>query len=153
MTKKPIDWNPNTGDALQGDIILFKIGKEIEINPLTKVMSQDNRLILAEGEITGHHHAIGLHQPTMFRDDALARDVEAKLKPSVSLYKDPKVFAKLVEWGELTTTNLGIGVLVVEGDYVTLYHDEHDPIRIPPGKYYVGNQQEFDVEAYRKIQD
>lgn len=34
-----------------------------------------------------------------------------------------------------------------------LRHQEHDPIELPPGKYEVLRQNEFEDEGWRKVQD
>mgnify|MGYP000376121906 CR=1 FL=1 len=150
-------WNPAKGDALQGDVCLFKLPDSIKIDTSDEIASKDHRLILAEGEITGHHHAIWLRNPpVMFRDDAIAREIEATASvptATARLYRDPKAIDALVRAGELTTAALAIGLLVVEGDYMTLTHDEHDAIRIPPGRYYVGGQQEWDSAQARRVAD
>lgn len=150
-------WNPAKGDALQGDVCLFKLPDDVKIDTSDEIAAHDHRLILAEGEITGHHHAIWLRNPpVMFRDDGVAREIEAAASvptATARLYRDPKAINALVRAGELTTAALAIGLLVVEGDYMTLTHDEHDAIRIPPGRYYVGGQQEWDSAQARRVAD
>lgn len=150
-------WSPAKGDALQGDVCLFRLPDTIKVDTSDEIAPKDHRLILAEGEITGHHHAIWLrHPPVMFRDDGLAREAEvASSVPTATarLYRDPKAINALVGAGELTTAALAIGILVVEGDFMTLTHDEHDAIRIPPGRYYVGGQQEWDAAQVRRVAD
>jgi len=148
-------WNPAKGDALQGDVILFRIPDNIEIDRSDEIVPRDSRLILAEGEVTGHHHAIRLvPQPTAFRDDGLARDMEAMAPVATAkLYRSPDAVRALIRAGELTTDRLAIGILEVEGGPVVLRHDEHDAIRIPPGRYYVGGQQEFDAGEARRVAD
>lgn len=162
MSKSPVKtWNPAKGDALQGDVCLFRIPDKIKIDTSDEIVAKNHRLILAEGEITGHHHAIWLRNPpVMFRDDGLAREAEtaaavpaAVPAATARLYRDPKAINALVRAGELTTAALAIGILVVEGDFMPLTHDEHDAIRIPPGRYYVGGQQEWDAATARRVAD
>jgi len=162
------DWNPEEGDALQGDVILFRIPDSITIDTSDEIAPRDHRLILAEGEVTGHHHAIWLRNPpAMFRDDgsgsgisidetnaAIARAIAARNTTGTArLYRDPSAIRALVRAGELTTDRLAIGILIVEGGPVCLSHDEHDAIRIPPGRYYVGGQQEWNAAEARRIAD
>jgi hypothetical protein len=152
---KIIDWNPDKGDCYQGDICLFRIPKNIKVNKSAEINKRDNRLILAEGEVTGHHHSIWLrYEPTMFRDDGLAKAMMTMDSNAVaSLFSDPDAISKLVQAGELTGPDLAIGILSIEGGSMLLEHNEHDAIRIPPGNYYVGNQREWDSAQARKVLD
>lgn len=151
------DWNPDKGDALQGDVCLFRIPDSIAIDTANEITPRDNKLILAEGEVTGHHHAIWMKYAPVahFHDEALARSMEvsATVEPTARLYRDPKAVTALVAAKELTTDRLAIGFLIVDGGPVVLRHDEHDAIRIPPGKYYVGGQMEWDAGEARRVAD
>ena len=149
------DWNPDDGDALQGDVILFRVPDHIATDRSDEITPRENRLILAEGEVTGHHHAIRLvPQPAAFRDDGLARDMEAMAPAATAkLYRAASTIREMVRAGELTTDRLAIGILEVDGGPVVLRHDEHDAIRIPPGRFYVGGQQEFDAGEARRVAD
>lgn len=154
------DWDPARGDACQGDVVLFAIPANITFTRAQPIGQRDHQLILAEGEITGHHHAIRLPQPVMFRDDGLARGLEADFKPeqkkqqgTVALYRDDAAIQALVQSKALETVDLAIGILAVEGAPVVLRHDEHDAIRIPPGNYYVGRQREQHAGLERRVAD
>lgn len=153
---RTIDWTPAKGLACQGDIVLMPIPDEIAIDTSAEIAPRDGRLILAEGEVTGHHHAIGIGKysgaVTEFRDDGLARALETTTA-TARMYRAPKAVAALVRAKLLTTDSLAIGFLVVEGGPMTLRHEEHDAIRIPPGRYYVGGQREMDADAERRVQD
>lgn len=126
----------------------------------------NSRLILASGELTGHHHAIwDRNPPTMFREDGggagpseaatatMIKAATAAKTGTAKLYRDPKAIAALMKSGELTTDALAIGILVVEKKPVVLRHDEHDAIRIPPGRYYVGGQMEWSAADARRVAD
>lgn len=160
------DWNPDEGDALQGDVCLFRIPDNIKIDTSDEITAKNGRLILAEGEVTGHHHAIWMRNPpTMFREDGSGAgvseaDTAAMVKTATKaktgtakLYRDPQAIRALMKCGALTTEALAIGLLVVEKKPVVLRHDEHDAIRIPPGRYYVGGQQEWDAAQARRVAD
>lgn len=158
----PIVWNPKDGVACQGDVVLMAIPSDLKINKLHEIHPKDGRLIVAEGEVTGHHHAFWNPQPAMFRDDGLARDMMATTTPapkknevinSVRLYRDEAAVNELVSRGKLTSNRLAIGFLEVVGESFTLTHDEHDPITIPPGMYYAGGQREFDAAEERRVRD
>lgn len=77
----------------------------------------DGAVVLAEGEATGHRHAFYGGNVTLFRDDALARDVPA---------------------------NLYVGHFTIDGDFAELRHEEHDNIVLPKGTYRVRLQREFE---------
>ena len=150
---KTIDWNPEEGDARQGDVYLFRIPDKITIAG-HEIKPRDNKLVLLEGEMTGHHHAIHFPQPTMFRDDAVARDMAVNADLGVAtLYRDAEAAQVLVRAKELTRADLCIGFLVVKGGPVSLKHEEHDAIRIPVGRYYVGRQIESAGAEERLIAD
>lgn len=168
MTDKIRRWNPDDGDALQGDVCLFRIPDHIAIDTTDEVAVSNSRLILASGEITGHHHAIWMRNPpTAFREDGggaglsesdtaamVAKATKTKTKTGTAkLYRDPAAVRALVACGALTTDALAIGILVVETKPVVLRHDEHEAIRIPPGRYYVGGQQEWDAAQARRVAD
>lgn len=159
-------WNPDEGDALQGDVILMRVPDGVTIDTSDEISPSGNRLILAEGEITGHHHAIWLRNPpVMLRDDgagsgvsldesnAMVAKATAKKTGIAKLYRDPEAVLALVRQGELEHDRSAIGFLLVDGGAVTLQHDEHDAISIPPGRYYVGSQQEWDAAEARRVQD
>lgn len=162
MTENIIDWN-GENDCCQGDVLLFRIPDSITINTSNEISPINNKLILAEGEVTGHHHAIWF-APTMFRVsegdggsiDTAAMIANVKTKGKVGtarLYRDSKVISDLVRIGELTTDRLAIGILVIEGAPMVLRHDEHDAIRIPIGRFYVGGQMEWDAGEARRVAD
>lgn len=160
MSKTPRHFDPAKGQAYQGDIVIMALpAKFPAISRAREIAPRDGRLILAEGEATGHHHAIDLMaRATMFRDDALARDLEAApAEPKAAtarMYEDRAALGELMRRGILTTDRLCVGFLVVEGAPAVVRHQEHDPIAIPPGSYYVGRQQEFDAQLQaRQVMD
>jgi len=99
----------------QGDLLIERVG---DLEPSGTVLSPDatGAMVLAEGELTGHRHAIFEHV-TMFRDDALARDVPG---------------------------GLYVGHIKVEGGPATLRHQEHAPVALGEGTYRVRRQRELE---------
>jgi hypothetical protein len=99
----------------QGDLLIERVD---DIVPSGTILSPDESgaTVLAEGELTGHRHAI-FERVTMFRDDSLARDVPG------SLY---------------------IGHVKVEGGPATVHHHEHAPIALGEGTYRVRRQRELE---------
>jgi hypothetical protein len=151
---KTRNWDPAKGDMQQGDVLLFRIPDTIKLDLSDEISARDGKLILAEGEITGHHHAIWFPQPALLHDESLARVAEAKAPTATAkLYRDASAANALVHAGQLSHARLTIGFLVVEGAPVVLRHDEHDAVRIPPGRYYVGGQVEWDAGEERRVQD
>lgn len=160
-----IDWNGDN-DCCQGDVLLFRIPDSIKLDTSDEIAPRDNKLILAEGEVTGHHHAIWF-APTMFRaneGDGGGIDTSAMISKATKkntrdqagtakLYRDPAAIRALVAARELTTDRLAIGILVIERAPMVLRHDEHDAIRIPVGRYYVGGQMEWDAGEARRVAD
>ena len=157
MTETIRDWSPDDGQPNQGDLHLFLLPDGYHPSRTQPIDPEEGKLILARGEATGHHHAIWFNPP-MFRDDGLARALEAQAEVAqvpgtANLYRDDVMTQRLINIGELTTGELVIGYLTVEGAPVVLRHQEHDPIRLPPGVYYVGRQQEFHAGAARMVAD
>ena len=97
----------------QGDVII----EQTEIPNTAKKIDKD-RIILAEGEMTGHSHTI--------EDTSNCFAFES----SEGLY--------------LRVIN-----------EVTIKHEEHKPITVPPGNYKIRKVQEYDhfKEEARKVQD
>jgi len=81
-------------------------------------------VILAEGEVTGHHHALW-GRAVMFRDDAMAAAI-----PS----------------------DLYIGSVKIEAT-AKLTHPEHDTIALEPGDYEIRRQREYHGGEARRVQD
>lgn len=100
----------------QGDVCI----ESVEPSPPRGTViapASDGAVVLAEGEATGHRHAFYGGGVTLFRDDALARDVPA---------------------------NLYVGHFTIDGDSAELKHEEHDSIVLPKGSYRVRLQREFE---------
>ena len=100
----------------QGDIILELVEDATPGNALP--VDADGAVVLARGELTGHRHAFYGGNVTLFRDDALAREVPP------ALY---------------------IGHVRINGASADLQHEEHATITLPVGTYRVRRQQEWEV--------
>jgi hypothetical protein len=110
----------------QGDVLLIPIDPELvdgEAPANRRVRDRvDGRVVLAEGEATGHAHAIV--------------DQHARLE--------------LQNFGEYRRTWINSGhwtgsrtVLIIEGSPATPLHEDHDPLTVPPGGYLVRRQREY----------
>ena len=109
----------------QGDIILELVAKAKPRNPIN--VDPDRAVVLARGEITGHRHRFtGDSGVVMFRDDAMARDIES------ALY---------------------VGHVIIPEGGATLTHEEHDTIDLPAGTYRVRRQREWTAAASRLVAD
>ena len=99
----------------QGDLLIERVD---DICPSGTMLSPDasGATVLAEGELTGHRHAI-FERVTMFRDDALAREIPA---------------------------GLYVGHVKVEGGSALIQHQEHAPINLGEGTYRVRRQRELE---------
>lgn len=160
------DYDPTQGQAFQGDVAIIPMPKDIEIARHDEIKPVDGRLILQEGEVTGHHHAIVLERPdatanaarpvkTSRTAEKLMADAEAGriVVPTARLFRDPEAVAELVRRGLLTRGDLAVGCLVVEGNSFVVGHEEHDGIRLPEGNYYIGRQIESAGAEERIVAD
>jgi len=162
------NFDPKEGQAFQGDIAIVPMPASIAIATTDEIKPRDGRLIIQEGEVSGHHHAIALPRvrnfradtrqldPLAIRDRKLRRAFGGKSKQTVAsarLYRDPAAVEALRRAGILARTDLAIGCLVVEGEPAIVAHEEHDTISLPPGNYYVGRQIESAGAEERVVED
>ena len=87
--------------------------------------AEGTALVLAEGEETGHCHAVR-ERVTLFRDDRLAEDIPA---------------------------GLYFGHVQVASAYARVTHDEHAPITLPRGTWRVRRQRELGPRDARVLPD
>jgi len=99
----------------QGDLLIERVA---DVEPSGTILSADaaGAVVLAEGEMTGHRHCI-YDRVTMFRDDALAREIPA---------------------------GLYLGHVKVAGGSATVVHQEHAPLTLLEGTYRVRRQRELE---------
>jgi hypothetical protein len=98
----------------QGDILI----ESVDDAPLSGCIlhaTDTGAVVVAEGELTGHHHRL-FGSATLFRDDALARDIP---------------------------DNLYVGHVKAYGP-AQLRHEEHAPITLEPGTYRVRRQRHLE---------
>jgi len=104
----------------QGDVLLLKVDEATFLKQTRvgyKTINHENRAVLAEGEATGHYHAV-------YMEDMLE-------EAGVTLCKDH----------EYDRQNRG---LIVTGAPVEVRHEEHDTITLEPGFYLQRIVNEFD---------
>lgn len=102
----------------QGDVILKQVQDPPKMTRQKeyKMEHPSDKIILALGEGTGHHH----------------RFEAEKLEPSVD------VIGYGNEWSQRPNE------VRVNGGNATLYHEEHNPLELPPGLYQVSIVRELD---------
>ena len=108
----------------QGDLLIERVADALPSGAIAGA-APDGAIVLAEGEATGHRHAI-YDRVTMFRDDGLARDIP---------------------------DGLYVGHVRVDGASARLEHDEHDAITLPKGTYRVRRQRELEPREARIVVD
>ena len=118
----------------QGDVVMFQVDDETfekystaqgKDNVIDYNTQSHNNPILAFGEVTGHLHQI--HMKDMLE--------EAEVTLHMGRYREAgKDVPEAFEVREKT---------------VTLTHEEHNPLVVPPGKYVVRIVREFDHIAGR----
>ncbi len=113
----------NKNQFRQGDVLIERVSK---IPKAAAKQKKIKRIILAHGEVTGHHHALETHDPADW-------------------WKTPE--------DKVSKTGLAgeIFLDVPEGGVVT--HQEHATIALAPGKYKVTRQREYSPEAIRNVAD
>mgnify|MGYP003334211480 CR=1 FL=1 len=158
------EYNGNVGVARQGDVLIFKLPDSIKVNKTGEISPRDGKLILLEGEMTGHHHSVdvmdrpiaALAQKTNKMVEDLLNKASNVTAAVVKMYSDKGVVDQLVAKKILTRTDLYIGTMVVEGGGdvgVVVQHQEHDGIRLKEGCYYVGRQIESAGAEERLVRD
>jgi hypothetical protein len=97
----------------QGDILIERVDDAAATGQV--IQSTDDRaVVVAEGEVTGHHHRL-LGSVTMYRDDAVARDIPPELY---------------------------IAHVTVRSPTARLDHEEHAPIVLDKGTYRIRRQRQ-----------
>jgi hypothetical protein len=99
----------------QGDILIERVADGAVRGRIIHSVD-DGSLVIAEGEATGHHHRI-VGSLTLYRDDALAREI-----PS----------------------GLYLGHIQVNSPTARLEHEEHAPIMLEQGLYRVRRQRQLE---------
>lgn len=150
------DFNPADGCAFQGDVAIVPVPADLatRLDRTQEIAPREGRLILAEGEVSGHHHAITLPPRSAEADKLMADALAGKIAvPTAKLYRDPAMAEAIRKAGILTRTDLCIAFLEIEDGPFTVTHEEHDGIRLPAGLYYIGGQIESAGAEERRVAD
>jgi len=108
----------------QGDLLLEKV-PDIAPSGTIAENAEGAAMVLAEGEASGHRHAIR-ERVIMFHDDSLARDIPA---------------------------GLYVGHVQVNSPSARATHDEHAPLTLRRGTYRVRRQRELGPRDARVLAD
>lgn len=108
----------------QGDLLIERV-EDLPPTGSQSAANADGSIVLAEGELTGHSHAI-YGRVTMFRDDSLARDVPG---------------------------GLYVGHINIEDATARIQHEEHAAVTLPKGTYRVRRQRELEPKDARVVAD
>lgn len=149
----------------QGDVLIERIA----LIPSTAVkQKRAKRVILAHGEVTGHHHSFATADVDRFAGDDGAEFFQVRGKAlnftlplvrewkSQVMVKHPKL--GLIEFARADVT-VKDGAVVVDGAFALLVHQEHTVQAIPAGAYRGGTtsgrvrQCEYSPEALKNVQD
>lgn len=117
----------------QGDVLLIEA---TGITPGKKLPREDGGIVLAHGEVTGHKHQIRDRGACLYalEDNRLTDETAAQAIARIG--------------GGLAPDRL-----LVVTKTATLKHEEHDPIKLPPGQYTVRLQREYHPEELRQVAD
>jgi hypothetical protein len=108
----------------QGDLLIERVADVPASGKIAENLD-GVAMVLAEGEETGHRHAIK-ERVTLFHDEALATDIPG---------------------------GLYIGHVKVASDYARVTHEEHAPVTLPRGTYRVRRQRELGPLDARVLAD
>lgn len=111
----------------QGDVLIECIA---EIPTTAKAQKKSRKVILAHGEVTGHHHALEVADPADWWKGQ--QDIAPTLEKPSTLAGE--LFLSLPDGGQVT-------------------HQEHGTIALPAGKYRVSRQREYSPEEIRNVAD
>ena len=162
------DFDPSKGQAFQGDVAIIPIPTDIKIARGDEMQPIGGKLILQEGELTGHHHHIVIdrqarapqQEPVSRKrtmksvesvmSDALAGKIAV---PTARMFRDAAVAFEMQRRGILTRADLAVACLIVENGPMVVTHQEHDGIRLPVGSYLIGRQIESAGQEERVVAD
>ena len=124
----------------QGDVLLVAVTKRVESDIKTECRiekggDKEGKVILALGEATGHHHRFELNK--LDSGVSVSTLHERYGGYGGGRYKrDPSYY-------------------LIEGGSATLYHEEHNPLTVPPGLYRRTIIREYDhiSDTFREVWD
>lgn len=150
----------------QGDVIIERVGALPA--GLVPAANENGKVILAHGEVTGHHHAFACAEAEKLTDKSGAEffrvhgsRIQCRL-PIIRRWRD-QVMVQHPERGtiEIACSDIEIDgdTAVIDGDFGLLVHQEHNQQAIPAGLYRGGatrgtvGQREYHPAEIRSVQD
>lgn len=124
--------------ARQGDVSVFRILDDDAPEGATPLRREKGRVVLAHGEVTGHAHVIEHPGATLHSLPPAVRVALAKPETRDLAERDEAVLRYLT---------------IVGRDAAALVHEEHGRVVLPPGRYLVARQYEYEPAALRTVQD
>jgi hypothetical protein len=158
----------------QGDVWLMRLPDEMTIPAEAELPKKFGKLVLQEGEMTGHHHYVdsvmdrpaeGFSEETfdkvnqdisigsVFKGTSFESLSEKRAPVSAKLFNATKIAEELVKKNKLLRADLVVGLLEISGGPMSVLHQEHSPIQLPPGRYIVGRQIESVAGEERRVAD
>jgi len=148
----------------QGDVLIERV--ETMVAGLIKV-KKSHRVILAHGEVTGHHHSFDSGVVDEYRNESGDQFFNVRGNPlrlSLKVLREwrNQVLVKHPTLGliEFSKSDVSVenGVAWIDGDFALLKHQEHAAQGIPAGFYRGGvdgkvRQREYSPEEIRNVQD
>ena len=111
----------------QGDVLLIPVSAI----PFSLKSSTPAKVVLAYGEVSGHHHRFESGNVTAFYKEG---DADVGAQP-------------IAGGGRLRGTATQVDFITVAKTSAPLVHEEHTAITVEPGSYRVVRQREFDMLA------
>lgn len=145
---------PKTITIRQGDVALLQVASLPA--GCTLVEGQEKKIILAWGEVTGHHHRIEDHVRSASESVA---EVDAALQlglESISAGRSHEIADAAIERARVKARlwKAPNGETFLEVlQPVTLRHEEHTAHEIPPGIYKQPTQVEYTPAELRRVAD
>jgi len=127
----------------QGDVLFIRID---ELPPL-RFKTKKGKVVL-EGEVTGHAHKLEGEAKILEVAERIANPFSNGLRMS----REGKNVLTAIRAFASEPRSQVIGYAVVDAP-AELTHEEHKTITIPPGKYQVRRQREYDEEQIRFVED
>lgn len=134
----------------QGDIALVQVASMPQGCEL--VAGQEAKIILAWGEVTGHHHRIEDHVDANLREQFAAQVEKTIPRPGAADEIAEAAISRAQAKARLWKAPNGETFLEVL-EPVTLRHEEHTEHTIPPGIYKQPTQVEYTPAELRRVQD
>lgn len=137
---------PKPAMVRQGDVLVVPVSRPVDESDIGTTLkdTDERRVVLAHGEVTGHAHALYFDEVPMKQRTKALRLYDLKNADKYAPITDTaegRMVAASARLLRLATTAF-------------LRHEEHDGVALPKGDYVVLKQVEFDdAEELRRVAD